>query len=49
PLDWAEGRYAQLDDAVRLALELLEKHPAATPPDYGAVPDRSRPVLPPRA
>ncbi|NKQ28895.1 S41 family peptidase, partial [Streptomyces galbus] len=27
PLDWAEGRYAQLDDAVRLALGLLETHP----------------------
>ncbi|MEU3251281.1 S41 family peptidase [Streptomyces sp. NPDC006997] len=48
PLDWAEGRYAQLDDAVRLALELLAEHPASTPPDYGAVPDRSRPPLPPR-
>ncbi|MFE6285859.1 S41 family peptidase [Streptomyces sp. NPDC057877] len=49
PLDWAEGRYAQLDDAVRLALDLLETHPASTPPDLGAVPDRSRPELPPRA
>ncbi|MBV7699874.1 S41 family peptidase [Streptomyces sp. TRM70350] len=49
PLDWAEGRYAQLDDAVRLALNLLETEPAATPPDYSHVPDRSRPKLPPRA
>ncbi|MFD0315540.1 S41 family peptidase [Streptomyces flavalbus] len=48
PLDWAEGRYAQLDDAVRLALDLLAEHPASVPPDYGAVPDRSRPKLPPR-
>ncbi|MFB9465653.1 S41 family peptidase [Streptomyces cinereospinus] len=48
PLDWAEGRYAQLDDAVRLALNLLETGPPATPPDYGHVPDRSRPKLPPR-
>ncbi|GAA0654353.1 S41 family peptidase [Streptomyces thermocarboxydovorans] len=49
PLDWAEGRYAQLDDAVRLALDLLETNPPATPPDYSNVPDRSRPRLPPRS
>ncbi|MFD9910829.1 S41 family peptidase [Streptomyces sp. NPDC059063] len=49
PLDWAEGRHAQLDDAVRVALDLLEKHPAATPPGYEDVPDRRRPPLPPRA
>ncbi|MDG9719449.1 S41 family peptidase [Streptomyces sp. DH24] len=48
PLDWAEGRHAQLDDAVRLALQLLETTPPATPPDLGDVPDRSRPKLPPR-
>ncbi|GGT37567.1 S41 family peptidase [Streptomyces chromofuscus] len=48
PLDWAEGRYAQLDDAVRLALNLLETEPPATPPDHSHVPDRSRPKLPPR-
>ncbi|MGW2749150.1 S41 family peptidase [Streptomyces sp. NPDC001450] len=48
PLDWAEGRYAQLDDAVQLAVELLDTHPAAVPPDYSEVPDRSRPKLPPR-
>ncbi|WP_329410860.1 S41 family peptidase [Streptomyces sp. NBC_00704] len=48
PLDWAEGRHAQLDDAVRLALELLTTNPPATPPDYSDVPDRSRPKLPPR-
>ncbi|MEV0258712.1 S41 family peptidase [Streptomyces sp. NPDC050732] len=48
PLDWAEGRHAQLDDAVRLALDLLEQNPAVTPPDYSDVPDRSRPPLPPR-
>ncbi|MEU3840851.1 S41 family peptidase [Streptomyces sp. NPDC028635] len=48
PLDWAEGRYAQLDDAVRLALDLLRTHPPASPPDYRNVPDRSRPKLPPR-
>lgn len=48
PLDWAEGRHAQLDDAVRLALDLLTTNPPATPPDYSDVPDRSRPKLPPR-
>ncbi|MFJ4472803.1 S41 family peptidase [Streptomyces sp. NPDC089424] len=48
PLDWAEGRYAQLDDAVQLAVRLLTTEPAATPPDYRHVPDRSRPKLPPR-
>ncbi|MFJ5547784.1 S41 family peptidase [Streptomyces sp. NPDC093225] len=49
PLDWAEGRHAQLDDAVHLALELLEQHPASVPPGYDDVPDRRRPKLPPRA
>ncbi|SEE24905.1 tricorn protease [Streptomyces sp. 3213] len=49
PLDWAEGRHAQLDDAIKLALDLLAIHPAATPPDYSSVPDRSRPKLPPRS
>ncbi|MEU5242571.1 S41 family peptidase [Streptomyces asoensis] len=48
PLDWAEGRHAQLDDAVRLALDLLADHPPATPPGHENVPDRSRPPLPPR-
>ncbi|WP_326722546.1 MULTISPECIES: S41 family peptidase [unclassified Streptomyces] len=48
PLDWAEGRHAQLDDAVQLALDLLGTQPAASPPDYSNVPDRTRPKLPPR-
>jgi tricorn protease len=48
PLDWAEGRHAQLDDAVWTALDLLAARPASTPPGYGAVPDRRRPRLPPR-
>ncbi|CAL9543295.1 Tricorn protease [Streptomyces sp. enrichment culture] len=48
PVDWAEGRYPVLGEAVRLALELLERHPAAVPPDYSDVPDRTRPKLPPR-
>ncbi len=48
PLDWAEGRHSVLETAVRTALDLLERHPARTPPDYSDVPDRSRPPLPPR-
>lgn len=48
PLDWAEGRHAVLDDAVRVALDLLEDHPASLPPTYAGVPDLSRPPLPPR-
>ncbi|GHH47378.1 S41 family peptidase [Streptomyces candidus] len=48
PLDWAEGRYAVLDDAVKVALDLLATHPAAAPPDYTTVPSKSRPPLPPR-
>ncbi|WP_234376862.1 S41 family peptidase [Streptomyces sp. TP-A0356] len=48
PLDWAEGRHKQLDDAVRLALDLLRTHPPASPPDYSDVPNRAHPKLPPR-
>ncbi|MFJ5832303.1 S41 family peptidase [Streptomyces sp. NPDC093089] len=48
PLDWAEGRHAQLDDAVHVALSLLAETPAASPPGYEGLPDRSRPKLPPR-
>lgn len=48
PVDWAEDRHVALDTAVRTALDLLHKHPAATPPDYGEVPDLRRPSLPPR-
>ncbi len=48
PIDWAEGRSSVLAVAVRTALDLLEKHPAAVPPDLSGRPDRSRPPLPPR-
>ncbi|WP_019887055.1 S41 family peptidase [Streptomyces purpureus] len=48
PLDWAEGRRTDLEDAVRLALSLLGEQPAAMPPGYAGVPDRRRPPLPPR-
>ncbi|MET7918173.1 S41 family peptidase [Streptomyces avermitilis] len=48
PLDWAEGRHAQMDDAIQLAQDLLRTHPAATPPDHHDVPVHTRPKLPPR-
>ncbi|MEU8588354.1 S41 family peptidase [Streptomyces sp. NPDC048664] len=48
PLDWAEGRHKQMDDAIDIALELLATDPPAAPPDYSDVPDRTRPKLPPR-
>ncbi|MGV9644695.1 S41 family peptidase, partial [Streptomyces sp. NPDC003514] len=37
PQDWAAGRDAQLDEAIRIALEALETTPAKTPP---ALPER---------
>ncbi|MFK0285432.1 S41 family peptidase [Streptomyces sp. NPDC090499] len=49
PLDWAEGRHVEMDDAIQLALDLLTDHPAAVPPDHSEVPNRSRPKLPPRS
>ncbi|MEU3184399.1 S41 family peptidase [Streptomyces sp. NPDC006923] len=48
PLDWAEGRHAQLDDAVWVALDLLAARQPPEPPDRKAVPDLRRPALPPR-
>jgi tricorn protease len=48
PVDWAEGRQGQLAVAVRTALDLLEDHPAAVPPDLSRRPNRARPRLPPR-
>ncbi|MER5404934.1 S41 family peptidase [Streptomyces sp. NPDC002769] len=48
PLDWAEGRHAEMDTAIELALDLLNTHPVASPPDLSDVPDRTRPKLPPR-
>ncbi|MCX4575544.1 PDZ domain-containing protein [Streptomyces sp. NBC_01571] len=48
PLDWAEGRHAEMDTAIDLALDLLNTHPVASPPDLSDVPDRTRPKLPPR-
>ncbi len=48
PDDWAQGRDAQLETAVRLALEALGKEPATSPPDPGTGPRKARPPLPPR-
>ena len=38
PQDWAAGRDPQLQEAVRLALEELERNPAATPPPLPTLP-----------
>jgi tricorn protease len=49
PDDWAAGRDPQLETAVRLALDALEKHPPAAPPGPSVSrPDKARPPLPPR-
>ncbi|MDT0309090.1 PDZ domain-containing protein [Streptomyces sp. DSM 44917] len=48
PVDWAEGRTVVLERAVRVAVDLLEKHPASAPPGYRDLPSRARPPLPPR-
>jgi tricorn protease len=48
PDDWAADRDPQLETAVRLALEALDKQPAATPPDPATAPHKARPPLPPR-
>jgi tricorn protease len=48
PADWARGRDPQLETAVRLALEALDKEPAASPPDPRTGPRKTRPPLPPR-
>ena len=49
PDDWIAGRDPQLETAVRLALESLDKNPAAAPPDQSAAPKKARPPLPPRS
>jgi tricorn protease len=48
PDDWAAGRDAQLETAVALALETLDKQPPAVPPDPSTGPSKARPPLPPR-
>jgi tricorn protease len=49
PGDWAAGRDAQLETAVRAALEALGARPAAAVPDTAQRPSKRRPALPPRA
>jgi tricorn protease len=48
PDDWAAGRDTQLETAVQLALETLDKQPPAAPPDPSTGPSKIRPPLPPR-
>ena len=48
PDDWAAGRDAQLETAVRLATEALAATPAAAPPTLADRPSKRRPPLPPR-
>src|SRR6185295_18628099 len=49
PDDWAAGHDPQLETAVRLVLEALEKQPPKVPADPATGPSRVRPPLPPRA
>jgi tricorn protease len=48
PDDWAAGRDLQLETAVDLALEALDKQPPPPPPDTSSGPRKSRPPLPAR-
>jgi tricorn protease len=48
PDDWAAGYDPQLETAVRLVLEALEKQPPKVPADPSTGPSRVRPPLPPR-
>ena len=48
PRDLAAGRDPQLETAVRLALEALDKQPPDVPPDPETGPVKTRPPLPPR-
>jgi tricorn protease len=48
PDDLAAGRDPQLETAVQLALEALDKQPARTPPDMTSGPVKARRPLPPR-
>jgi len=49
PDDWIAGHDPQLETAVRLALEALEKQPPKVPADPATGPSKVRPTLPPRA
>ncbi len=48
PDDWVAGRDVQLETAVQLALEALDKQPPLLPPDISTGPVKARPPLPPR-
>jgi tricorn protease len=48
PDDWAAGRDPQLETAVQLALEALDKQSPPVPPDPATGPVKARPPLPPR-
>ena len=48
PDDWTAGHDPQLETAVRLALEALEKQPPKAPADPATGPSKVRPPLPPR-
>jgi tricorn protease len=48
PDDWMAGRDPQLETAVQLALEALDKQTPSTPPDPSTGPLKIRPPLPPR-
>jgi tricorn protease len=49
PDDWAAGRDPQLETAVRMAIEALEKQPPVTAPDRPVGRSKARSPLPPRA
>ncbi len=49
PDDQAAGRDVQLETAIQLALEALDKQPPPVPPDTATGPVKARPPLPPRA
>ena len=48
PDDYAADRDVQLETAVQLALDALDKQSALTPPDTSTAPVKARPPLPPR-
>jgi tricorn protease len=48
PDDWAAGRDPQLETAVHLALEALDKQPSPPPPETSSGPRKPRPPLPAR-
>jgi tricorn protease len=48
PDEWAAGRDPQLETAIQLALDALDKQPPPVPPDVSAGPVKSRRPLPPR-